>query len=491
MKVTVFRNDHKSNMLDKDKTKKRLERNNSTFAPKGHQDTYAEDFTPDCVLDMMCEGIKEVPDYTKSFYDPCAGDGNIYMYVLKKRLEHADFITCIRNMYATEILPDNVEDHKDRVLELAHENGADENAVRRIIDNNIACRDFINEEPLFIVDLIVQNPPYKRDTHITIMLKSWELCKKMVIVQPSKWLINLRDNGKASMYAELRKKLDKHAISVKIENLNHEFNIGNATPLAITTLSKAARPEGQKIEFTCCGETSYVDTLDDCNLIGPRKMVSQILEKVRQRAPKHMEDIVYDKDRDGSPEGAAYLKFTDVMVKTVFMLKLNGDTYDPEAIKKNAYFEHDEEHDAWYLQSVFEVGAYKGSVPTRDVPKKVATGGSKGGDAFCLMVSDYPDFESNARILENWKHFIYNSNLAHFICISTTYDLHNGSKRWLPWLDWTKKWTDNELREWFGIADSEWSLIESTCKKFRRDSEWFKRYMCGPSILSPNSCTGT
>ncbi len=287
-----------------------------------------------------------------------------------------------------------------------------------------------------------------------------------VVIEPATWLINLRDNGKAPMYAELRKKLDKHAISVKIENLNHEFNIGNATPLAITTLSKAVRPEGQKIEFTCCGETSYVDTLDDCNLIGPRKMVSQILEKVRQRAPKHMEDIVYDKDRDGSPEGAAYVRYANFQLTT---LGSNCPTRDKNYVR-------DEEHDCEYFDSYVKIAA-EGYVMNQ-LPISLR----KQNVVDCLMVSEYPDFEFNARILENWKHFIYNSNLAHFICISTTYDLNNGSKRWLPWLDWTKKWTDDELREWFGITDSEWSLIESTCKKFRRDSEWFKRYMCGPSI---------
>ena len=435
------------------------------------------------------------------FCDPCATYGNSAHSFIKKRIEY--FRDHGKSVFEATISALNevwLFDWSKRDLRVASriyqakygalphivciECEKDSSGYPSDVDRYIdQIERLIDSMPKF--DFLVQNPPYKGSYHLKFLEGGMDLLADdghQVVIEPATWLINLRDNGKAPMYAELRKKLDKHAISVKIENLNHEFNIGNATPLAITTLSKAARPEGQKIEFTCCGETSYVDTLDDCNLIGPRKMVSQILEKVRQRALKHMEDVVYDKDRDGSPEGAAYLKFTDVMVKTVFMLKLSGDTYDPEAIKKNAYFEHDEEYDAWYLQSVFEVGAYKGSVPTRDVPKKVATGGSKGGDAFCLMVSAYPDFESNARILENWKHFIYNSNLAHFICISTTYDLHNGSKRWLPWLDWTKKWTDDELREWFGITDSEWSLIESTCKKFRRDSEWFKRYMCGPSV---------
>ena len=333
-------------------------------------------------------------------------------------------------------------------------------------------------------DFLVQNPPYKGSYHLKFLEGGMDLLADdghQVVIEPATWLINLRDNGKAPMYAELRKKLDKHAISVKIENLNHEFNIGNATPLAITTLSKAGRPEGQKIEFTCCGETSYVDTLDDCNLIGPRKMVSQILDKVRQRAPKHMEDIVYDKDRDGSPEGAAYIRYANFQLSTI-----GTHMPSPNAQRNwidNGRYKQTNLGDLW--QSWCEVGALG------EIEDSVPRGKMRGTPVDCLMVSDYPDFESNARILENWKHFIYNSNLAHFICISTTYDLNNGSKRWLPWLDWTKKWTDTELREWFSITDSEWSLIESTCKKFRRDSEWFKRYMCGPSILSSNSCTGT
>lgn len=189
-----------------------------------------------------------------------------------------------------------------------------------------------------------------------------------------------------------------------------------------------------------------------------------------------MEDIVYDKDRDGLPKGAAWIRYWDFMMPDISMNReriWKDATYNYNL--RSAYHK-DDVHDCEYFAKYVWIGA------TGDVQNEPCKSKKRGLPCDCLMVSDYPDFESNARILENWKHFIYNSNLAHFICISTTYDLHNGSKRWLPWLDWTKKWSDTELREWFGITDSEWSLIESTCKKFRRDSEWFKRYMCGPSI---------
>ena len=426
------------------------------------------------------------------FCDPCATYGNSAHSFIKKRIEYfrdhgkSEFEATSSALNEVWLFDWSKRDlrvasriYQEKYGALPHivciECEKDSSGYPSDVDRYIdQIERLIDSMPKF--DFLVQNPPYKGSYHLKFLEGGMDLLADdghQVVIEPATWLINLRDNGKASMYAELRKKLDKHAISVKIENLNHEFNIGNATPLAITTLSKAPRPEGQKIEFTCCGETSYVDTLDDCNLIGPRKMVSQILEKVRQRAPKHMEDIVYDKDRDGSPEGAAWLRYANFQLATITCNNANSD------------YKHDDVHGCDYFKSyVVIAGEY-------DITSKCPLSLRHQTPVDCLMVSDYPDFESNARILENWKHFIYNSNLAHFICISTTYDLNNGSKRWLPWLDWTKKWTDDELREWFGITDSEWSLIESTCKKFRRDSEWFKRYMCGPSILSPNSCTGT
>ena len=46
-----------------------------------------------------------------------------------------------------------------------------------------------------------------------------------------------------------------------------------------------------------------------------------------------------------------------------------------------------------------------------------------------------------------------------------------------------KKYTDQEIYDKFGFTDEEIKLIETTIKKYERNSPWFKRYMCGPSLV--------
>ena len=85
--------------------------------------------------------------------------------------------------------------------------------------------------------------------------------------------------------------------------------------------------------------------------------------------------------------------------------------------------------------------------------------------------------------LENWKHFVFNNKLPLFLNIVLTIDQHNNSKDFLPWLV-DKKYTDDEINQMFGFTDEEIKLIDSTLKKYERNSPWFKRYMCGKDSVS-------
>ena len=85
--------------------------------------------------------------------------------------------------------------------------------------------------------------------------------------------------------------------------------------------------------------------------------------------------------------------------------------------------------------------------------------------------------------LENWKHFIFNNKLPLFLNIVLTIDQNNNSKEFLPWLV-DKQYTDDEINKLFGFTDEEIKLIDTTIKKYERNSPWFKRYMCGKDAVS-------
>ena len=64
-----------------------------------------------------------------------------------------------------------------------------------------------------------------------------------------------------------------------------------------------------------------------------------------------------------------------------------------------------------------------------------------------------------------------------------TINQNNNSLEYVPWLV-DKKYTDQEIYDKFGFTDEEIKLIETTIKKYERNSPWFKRYMCGQSSVS-------
>jgi len=70
-----------------------------------------------------------------------------------------------------------------------------------------------------------------------------------------------------------------------------------------------------------------------------------------------------------------------------------------------------------------------------------------------------------------------------FINICLTIDQHNNSLPYVPWLV-DKKYTDEEIYEKFGFTEDEIKLIETTIKKYKWDSLFYKRQCLGPNSVS-------
>jgi len=109
---------------------------------KSRRKITAEDFTPPELVNEMLDKLPpEVwTDPTKTFCDPTGGDGNFVVEVLKRKLSlNHDPLQALSTIYSVELMPDNVEEMKLRLLELIPEPLAQEATV--ILDNNIVCHD--------------------------------------------------------------------------------------------------------------------------------------------------------------------------------------------------------------------------------------------------------------------------------------------------------------------------------------------------------------
>ena len=103
-------------MLEKDKTPENIVRHSIS----------AEDFTPDEIVEKMFSLVddKIYKDFSKTYLDPCAGIGNMLVYLYKKRINECktldDSIKALETIYGIELMQDNIDECKKRLYNILH-----------------------------------------------------------------------------------------------------------------------------------------------------------------------------------------------------------------------------------------------------------------------------------------------------------------------------------------------------------------------------------
>lgn len=321
-------------------------------------------------------------------------------------------------------------------------------------------------------DYIIQNPPYKRSLHLDFFNKGLDVLTetgKMVIIEPATWLINVRKNGKAKTYDAIKERINGHIESVVIENLNKEFGTCMFMPFAITTIDMSKTFD--TIEFTCCGETRKVKSVYDCNLVGDYATIWSVFEKVQSFGDMMKAHIT----KENKGDDFYYAKYAEIIGGAGGALCAStteriGNSYDGESMWGNIC-------NGRYLTSYYSSAYHFYNNDILGTPNCAYDRGKRLTD----KITD--NIYGTKEELENWKHFIFNNKLPLFLNIVLTIDQHNNSKEFLPWLV-DKQYTDDEINKLFGFTDEEIKLIDTTIKKYERNSPWFKRYMCGKDAVT-------
>ena len=318
-------------------------------------------------------------------------------------------------------------------------------------------------------DAIIQNPPYKGSLHLDFLEKGLDLLDEngeMVIIEPATWLINVRKNGKAKLYDKIKKRLEGHVEKVVIENLNKEFGTGLYVPFSITTINMSKTFE--TIDCYICGEHKVVESIYDVNLVGKYDTIWSIIDKV-QKYGDMMKNHITNEDKGGDYWYAKYAELTpDCGCSNTSDRK--GLKYEGDYLWCNT---HNGDINIGYIYSAFHT--YKNEIS--NTPLCAYDRGKHLTD----KITD--NIYGTKSELENWKHFIFNNKLPLFINIVMTIAQNNNSKEFIPWLV-DKKYTDEEINEMFSFTEEEIKLIDTTLKKYERNSPWFKRYICGPDAVT-------
>ena len=332
--------------------------------------------------------------------------------------------------------------------------------------------DKMMKEVKSMFDYVVTNPPYSGSLHLDFFelginhIKRDENGNKigqMTIIEPATWLINVRKNGKASRYDEIKKLIGGHVKKVVIENFNKEFSTGMSMPFSITYVDFSKTYD--TIEFECCGEKKVVKSIYDCNLIGNYDTIWSILNKVLAYGDM-MKSHVTDKPIS-TIKDVKYLPYNQKLGGR------NGYYSDPDFINccGGLYY------GIYSTPAVHKIrNKIYDYIPTTKGGINPTTGKKHGGNPDnCTYGTQHN--------LENWRHFALNNKLPLFINIVMSNAQDNNSKEFLPWLV-DKQYTDEEINKMFGFTEDEIALIDKTLEKFERNSSWFKRYMCGPDVDS-------
>ncbi len=339
--------------------------------------------------------------------------------------------------------------------------------INNIFVKNIT-QDDLTDMPKF--DYIIQNPPYNGNLHLEFFKKGLELLSengKMTIIEPARFYLELREDTKdyINIYKPLLTKHKNNIYKVIIEMLSFDFEISNEIPCSITFIDKSKNTNGN-IHAIICGEDKGIIDIFNCNLIGDRKIINSIFNKISNLYPDTLDKHV---DKLSKKDTAAYIKYQAKILMNVAKHFYTGNRYGDYNNLGN--FIEDKDNNLIIFRPYVDVAFFK----NREIYNTIQQ------DMQNFVVCDiYDTYEENKKALNNFKHFIYNTKVGHFICISLTLGKNNTAKKYLPFI--IKEFNDNDFYKY--LTKEEITLIEHTNKKFNRISPWFKRYATGDTTIT-------
>jgi type I restriction-modification system DNA methylase subunit len=104
-----------------------------------------EVFTPTPLVQEILDTLDQslFTDPLKTFLDPTCGDGQFLGEILIRKLENGiDFETALSTIYGVDLMPDNVELCRNRLL-------CGQEHLRHIVERNIVCHDALTYDYSF------------------------------------------------------------------------------------------------------------------------------------------------------------------------------------------------------------------------------------------------------------------------------------------------------------------------------------------------------
>jgi len=280
-------------------------------------------------------------------------------------------------------------------------------------------------------DITFTNPPYNGSMDLKILLALHEkgLLKKLICVHPSTWLVD--NKGTKLLFKKFRDTFDKHTSSLEIFNGNPVFDIGLFVPCVISTIDMNVEYSKKKVSWF--GKDNWtVSSFEDVTMYGSAwdPLVKDFQDKVSR----------YCENNGSILSHLIHCSNADPKKYHIQLAAIRGHQTN---IIENMY------HDDFYTFVQKTLENNKGIRNKADKQKTI------------LQVDTQKEQSSLL--------FYLQSDFAR-LCLSLLKISQNamrGETKLVPWMDFTKSWTDDDLFSELGYHKGH--AIREYAKKFLPD----------------------
>jgi len=281
-------------------------------------------------------------------------------------------------------------------------------------------------------DITFTNPPYNKNIDLKILLALQEkgLLRQLVCVHPATWLVD--NKGTKLLFKKFRDTFDEHTSSLEVFNGNPVFDIGLFVPCVISTVDMDETYKTKKISWF--GEDGWtVPSFDDVTMHGPAwdPIVKDFQDKVSRYCENNgsiLSHLIHCSNADPKKHQIQLAAIRGSHNDTNIDIMFNDDIYT--FLQKNSERDKGIRNKADNQKTILQVDTQK-----------------EQSSLLFYLQSDF------ARL-----------------CLSLLKISQNamrGETKLVPWMDFTKSWTDDDLFSELGYHNGH--AIREYAKKFLPD----------------------
>ena len=270
-------------------------------------------------------------------------------------------------------------------------------------------------------DIVIGNPPYNNMIDIDFLTKSYSLSDVVLFVHPSTWLLD--EKGKQRKFINAKELVAEHLESIELFNGNKMFNIVLSVPCCITLVNKNKSIDG----ISCVDVINKVNIIyNDINQINKFSNIDiypKLKNKIINKTVENLQNIL-KKDKGSN-----------------FYVNLSQITGNVHTIT-----------DSNMVKDDFYTLCGR-NISVSDTPREQREK---------TQASFLTENEAN-----NFINYV-KTDFVRF-CLSMmkiNKNVYCGEMSLIPWLDFTREWSDKDLIDKFELSDVEVDFIKKNIPKF-------------------------